>query len=113
MHFDIIVPDDLKDKNIVYSYGKEFLASKNEAGSKLEVEECRFCHMEEATPELKQSIKSKGYGIIEMKEIPAVLPENPSRTEMILHLRAHHEKYRFADFKNKSTEAIQQLISRL
>ena len=29
--------------------------------------ECRFCHIEEATPEMKQAIEGKGYYIIEME----------------------------------------------
>jgi|SRR5690606_8428070 len=110
MHFDIIVPDSLKDADTVYQYGKEYLALKNENESRLQMEECQFCHMEETSPEIRKVIEEKGYFILEMDEIPASLPQNPSRRDMILHLRAHYDEYRFADFKDKSTEEIQELI---
>lgn len=110
MHFDIVVSDELKDREAVYQYGREYLALKNESGSRLQMEECQFCHIEETSPEMKKAIQEKGYFILEMDEIPAILPENPGRRDMILHLRAHHGEYRFADFKNKSTEELQELV---
>jgi len=111
MHFDIIVPDSMKNAEAIYQFGREYLELKNENESRLQMEECRFCHIEEVSPEMEQAIQEKGYFILEMDEIPAVLPENPGRRDMILHLRAHYDEYRFADFKNRSTEEIQELIN--
>ena len=107
MHFDIIVPENIKDKAVIYQFGKDYLASKNEGESHLDTDECQFCHFEEPTSEMRESIEKKGYFILEMEEIAAVLPEIATRRELILHLRAFHKAYRFADFKGKSTEDIQ------
>lgn len=110
MHFDIIVPDGIKDQQIIYGYGKIYLAQKGETESGLDTEECRFCHIEEPTLEMKEAIDSQGYFILEMDEIPAQLPLNPGKRDLILYLKAHNKNYRFADFKGKSLEEIQGLL---
>jgi hypothetical protein len=110
MHFDIIVPENIKDRGMVYQFGKAYLASKNESGSHLDTDECQFCHIEEPTVEMLESIENKGYFILEMEEIPVVLPENPTRRQLILHLRAFHKAYRFASFVGKSMEDVQFLL---
>ena len=110
MHFDIIASDDIRDSEIIYHYGKDYLISKNESGSLLDTDECQFCHIEEPTAEMIESITQKGYYILEMEEIPAVLRENPTRRDMIFHLRAFHNAYRFADFKGKTLEEVQNLL---
>ena len=111
MHFDIIVPDTVKDTEIIYRYGKAYLAQNGETESSLDTEECQFCHIEEPTPEMKEAISRQGYFILEMDEIPAQLPLHPSRRDLILHLKAHNENYRFTDFKGKSVEEITGLLS--
>ena len=111
LHFDIIVPDIIKDPRIIYGYGKEYLAKNGETDSRLDMEECRFCHIEEPTLEMKEAINRQGYFILEMDEIPAKLPANPSRRDLILYLRGHYKEYRFADLKAKTPEQIQQLLS--
>jgi Domain of unknown function (DUF2024) len=30
MHFDILVPDKLKDEEMIYNYGKDYLTTKNQ-----------------------------------------------------------------------------------
>jgi Domain of unknown function (DUF2024) len=67
MHFDILVPAKLKDEEMIYNYGKDFLTTKNQQGQPLASKECRFCHIEEATEEIVSSINEKGYYIIEMQ----------------------------------------------
>lgn len=67
MHFDILVPDELNDTAVIYQYGREYLATKGQQGQALASNECTFCHIEEATPEMKRSIEAKGYYIIEMQ----------------------------------------------
>jgi len=67
MHFDIIAPETLKDTNIIYSYGKEYLATKGQNGQALTSKECRFCHIETLQPEREAEMKTKGYFIIEME----------------------------------------------
>lgn len=67
MHFDIIVPQTLKDTTTIYNYGKDYLKIKGQEGQPLTSEECKFCHIEAATPEMLESIAQKGFYIIEME----------------------------------------------
>jgi hypothetical protein len=111
MHFDIIVPDSIKDEQVIYGYGKAYLVKNGEAESRLNIEECRFCHIEEPTTEMKEAINTKGYYILEMDEIPAALSPNPSRRDLIFYIRAHYKEHRFANFQGKTTEDIQNLLT--
>lgn len=67
MHFDILVPDDLKDKQVIFDFGKDYLRKKAFKTGKLSSDECRFCHIEHATEEMMASIAADGYSIIEME----------------------------------------------
>lgn len=66
-HFDILVPDTLKDENIVYGFGKHYLDSKGIKSDSLTAKECKLCHIEEATESIIKDIEAKGYSIIEME----------------------------------------------
>ena len=67
MHFDIIAPVEIKDAAIIYSYGKEYLKTKNQEGQPLTSEECKFCHVETIKSQWEDEIISKGYFIYEME----------------------------------------------
>lgn len=67
MHFDIIVPEDIKDENTIYGYGKSYLKTKNQEGRPLSSAECRFCHIEALQPDWESEIREKGYFILEME----------------------------------------------
>lgn len=67
MHFDIIVPEGIKDTTIIFGYGKEYLISKGQEGQSLDSQECRFCHFETSRSFWDESIEKKGYFIIEME----------------------------------------------
>lgn len=67
MHFDILVPEAIKDTAIIYLYGKEYLKSKGQEGQPLTSKECKFCHVETLRPYWESDINSKGYYIIEME----------------------------------------------
>lgn len=67
MHFDIIVPAELKDEKTIHTFGKDYLQSKGEGGQVLTAKECRFCHIERAGPEMEAKIHERGYDIIEMQ----------------------------------------------
>jgi hypothetical protein len=67
MHFDILVPDTFKDTAKIHAFGHEYLATKGQEGQSLTAKECRFCHIEQADAEIEQSVKAKGYFIIEMQ----------------------------------------------
>jgi len=110
MHFDIIVTPALKDVPTIHEYGKAYLSSKNEAGGKIDTEECQFCHIEEASPDMRAAIEKNGYFILEMEDVPAALPANPSRRDLVLHLRAHDAKNRFANLQGKTAEELQAII---
>ncbi len=67
MHFDIIAPDTIKNEQIIYTFGKEFLKSKNQENQALTSNECQFCHIEVASEKLTNEIIKNGYFIIEME----------------------------------------------
>lgn len=67
MHFDILVPDHLKDQNRIHEFGQEYLKEKGQEGQRLSSKECKFCHVEQATDQMLAAINSKGYYIIEME----------------------------------------------
>jgi hypothetical protein len=67
MHFDILVPAELMQKEVIYNYGQKYLTEKGQHGQRLDTNECKFCHIEEATPEMLDSINTKGFHIIEME----------------------------------------------
>ena len=72
-HFDIIVPKDRYKQEEILQFGKEYLRSIHERNSEISSEECRFCHIETPTQEIKESIYKKGYYILEMDDIPSSL----------------------------------------
>jgi hypothetical protein len=109
LHFDIIVPKTVTSPSIIFGYGKEYLSSIDKEG-KIQSLNCQLCHIEKPSMDISKSIEKKGYFILEMETIPNQLPINPSRRDKILHLRAHVDKLRFADFRNRSDEDINQLI---
>ncbi len=67
MHFDIVVPDTMMNPVRVFEYGRNYLATKPYGTGSLASEECRFCHIEEASEAMIQDIQKQGYHIIEMQ----------------------------------------------
>lgn len=67
MHFDIVVPDELKDENIIHKFGQQYLGAKGQNGLKLDSEECRYCHIEFAPENVVRDIERQGFHIIEME----------------------------------------------
>ncbi|MCM4170337.1 DUF2024 domain-containing protein [Arenibacter sp. TNZ] len=67
MHFDILVPNTMEDKDSIFNYGREFLSTKPFKTAGLSSKECQFCHMEQAGHIIKEGINEKGYFIIEME----------------------------------------------
>ena len=67
MHFDILVPEEVKDTTVIYTYGKEYLKSKGQEGQALSAKECKFCHVETLKPNWAEAISKQGYYIIEME----------------------------------------------
>lgn len=113
MHFDVVVPESKSIMEILFNYAKEFLKSKGIFYAEIDTKNCQFCHIETLTDSMKSDIELKGYHIIEMDEIPSMLPDNPTRREMILFLRAHFDEYRFADFRDKNNIEVKKIIHEL
>ncbi len=67
MHFDILVPEHVKDADVIYQFGKEYLKGKLVKSERLTSKECEFCHIEEASKEIISDIEAKGYHIVEME----------------------------------------------
>lgn len=110
LHFDIIVPDHIKDAATVHAFGQEYLAQSGEVNRVITTQECQFCHIEEPSSEIMNAIAEKGYYILKMEVIPESLPSSPTRRDLILHLRAHDPNWRFADFGEKSEEEIRLML---
>ena len=67
MHFDILASEEVKDPNVIYNFGNEYLKLKDQAGQPLTANECSFCHVEAIRPQWEESIQKKGYYIVEME----------------------------------------------
>ncbi|MFJ9451981.1 MULTISPECIES: DUF2024 family protein [unclassified Herbaspirillum] len=67
MHFDILVPADVKDQETVLQYGRTYLAAKGLQPTHLTVEKCNYCHMESATALVEQEVAARGFAILEME----------------------------------------------
>jgi aminoglycoside N3'-acetyltransferase len=67
MHFDILVPDNITNEQTIFNLGKSYLKTKSFKTGQLTSNECRLCHIEQATEEIVLSIEKKGYYIIEME----------------------------------------------
>jgi len=67
MHFDILAPVEITDTEAIYNFGKDYLASKGQAGQPLASKQCRLCHVENLQATWEASIEKTGYYIIEME----------------------------------------------
>lgn len=67
MHFDILVPSDLKDSETILGFGRTYLVGKGLPSEILKAEKCNYCHMESAGSALQQEIAATGFAIIEME----------------------------------------------
>lgn len=67
MHFDIIAPTEIKETDVIYGYGKDYLKEKGQESQELSAKECSFCHIETVLPQWEADINEKGYTIIEME----------------------------------------------
>ncbi len=67
MHFDILVPKEIINEQIVFDYGKDYLKTKPFMTKELTAKECKLCHVEQASEETLLAIKKTGYAIIEIE----------------------------------------------
>ncbi len=113
LHFDILVPEAASNFDTVCTYGRQYLARRGFSDAHLDASRCQFCHVEEPTELMLAAFEREGYYIVEMEDIPAALPAEPTRRDYILYLRAHYPEYRFADFRGKSLQEVQALVEQL
>jgi len=67
MHFDIVVPEEETNLDVIYNYGKEYLTRKRQMGIEITSDQCRLCHQEAMKPAWSDDIELKGYYIIEVE----------------------------------------------
>ena len=72
IHFDIIVPSGTQHEAVL-AFGKNYLDEVGVEDGAVTVEQCRFCHVEQATSEMKQAIDEKGYFILAMEGCPPIV----------------------------------------
>ena len=65
MHFDIIVPEGLPYEKVL-EFGKAYLKGVGQEGQPLSAKECEFCHAEQASSAVNESIRTQGFHIVEM-----------------------------------------------
>jgi len=110
-HFDIVIEKDKFTNEEVITFGKQYLKSINAKYHDFSISECQFCHIETPTEEIINAINIKNYYIITLDVIPAQLPQNPTRTQLIQHIRATNAELRFKDFSTFTNETIWKLIN--
>lgn len=71
LHFDVIVPSGTLPAAALV-FGQAYLASVGVTDSQVTADRCRFCHVEQATPEMMQAIAEQGYFIVPMEGCPKV-----------------------------------------
>ncbi|MEM8765408.1 MAG: DUF2024 family protein [Bacteroidota bacterium] len=67
MHFDILVPSTMVDEETILGFGRRYLKTKPFRTKRLSVEECKFCHIGQATEPMVASIEQNEFHIIEME----------------------------------------------
>lgn len=67
MHFDILVPSHITNEQIIFKYGMDYLKTKPFKTNQLTTNECRLCHIEQASEAMITVIEKDKYTIIEME----------------------------------------------
>ena len=96
----------------VINFGKEHLNRVGAHFQDFSVDECQFCHIETPSEEMLEAISNKDYYILLFDDIPAELPLNPTRSQLIQYLRSVNKNLRFADLSGTSLEELAELAER-
>lgn len=72
MHFDIIVPTATSYETVL-TFGANYLQHVGQSGQQMESSHCRFCHIEEATPEMEAAFRAEGFFIMPMEGCPVLV----------------------------------------
>lgn len=71
MHFDVIVPSGTLP-TVAQAFGQAYLEAVGVTDGRVTAERCRFCHVEQATPEMERAIEEQGYFIVALEGCPPV-----------------------------------------
>ena len=63
MHFDILVPDHIKDETKIFGFGEKYLSEKPMKTEGITINRCNFCHIERASEDVQSAINEHGYYI--------------------------------------------------
>jgi hypothetical protein len=110
VHFDVLLPEEQHSLEQAIACARDYLEKEGISYLSISAEECQLCHYEEATPEHLSRIEKEGYSIIRMEDIPPFLPENPTRRQLILYLRATYPDLRFHRFGAYSDQELWRLL---
>ncbi|MEO9804026.1 MAG: DUF2024 family protein [Reichenbachiella sp.] len=67
MHFDILVPEEVRNSDQVFEYIDQYLEQKNFLAEDVRSGRCQFCHMEQASEDVISIIDQRGYYILEFE----------------------------------------------
>ena len=67
MHFDILVPDTVTDRQQIVDFGNQYLATKELSRTISATDQCRFCHVELPSPQVLGQLTERGFAVIEME----------------------------------------------
>jgi hypothetical protein len=67
MHFDILVPSENHDRELILEYGRTYLRAKGVSPLNLKAEKCNYCHVENANSAIEVEIAEMGFAIIELE----------------------------------------------
>ncbi len=70
MHFDVLMPKGSTQES-AQSKATHWLQSLGVTVANLQLESCRFCHSEDATPEIARDVETQGYFILQMEGCPS------------------------------------------
>jgi hypothetical protein len=62
MHFDVLVPTNASPEKAI-AFGNQYLEQTGQVDRSLTSKECGFCHIEDANPNIAESIRKQGYYI--------------------------------------------------
>ena len=65
IHFNIVVPNGSSYEKVI-EFGKAYLKRVGQEGQPLSAKECKFCHTEQPSSAVDESIRAQGFHIVEM-----------------------------------------------
>lgn len=70
MHFDVLLPEG-GNESIAKTFALQWLKSIGIPSENISLNNCQFCHSQQANPEIEQAISFQGYAIFQMEGCPS------------------------------------------